>query len=115
MFARAMQADHQILFAIIGAADVEITVGKSGVAESLRHGFGGRTDIADRVGGIDFDELFEDVMRELPGLVVDLSGGDKRKKEDWGQEKTMVQPGSPFGRCSQYQMNAAGAKLSSTS
>ena len=75
VFAGAVQADDQILFAVVGAADVEVAVGESGVAEALRHGLGGGGDVADRICGVDFDELLEDVVRELPGLVVDLSGG----------------------------------------
>ena len=49
-------------------------VGKAGVAEALRHGFGSGGHVADGIGSVDFDQLFENVVRELPGGVVNLCG-----------------------------------------
>ena len=72
VLAAAVQTHHQILLAIVGPEDLHVAVGKSGVAKTLRHGFGGGRNIADRIRGVDLDQLFEDVVGELLGGVVDL-------------------------------------------
>ena len=72
--ARSMQAHHKILLAIIRPTDVNIAVGKSGISKTLRHGLGRRGDVADRICGIDFDQLLEDVVGELFVRGVELSG-----------------------------------------
>jgi acid phosphatase len=55
----------------------------------LGHGLGGRAHVSHRVRGIDFDQLFEDIVRELPSGVIDLrlrSRGRKYKKKKRGEE-----------------------------
>ncbi len=70
-----MIAHDQIFLAIIRACDVEIGIREAGVAEALRHGFGGGGHIADGICGVDFDQLLENVVGELLGGVVNLGIG----------------------------------------
>ena len=70
-----MITDDQILLAIIRASDVEIAFREAGVAEPLRYGLGGGGHIADRICGVDFDQLFENVVGKLLGGVVNLGVG----------------------------------------
>ena len=51
----------------LGPARTEVGGGKSGVEQALAHGLGGGGDAAHRIGGVDLDELLEDVVGELPG------------------------------------------------
>ena len=70
--AGAAQPRDQIPLARIGAQDFRVARGKSGVAQALRHGFGGGGRAANRIGGVDFDELLEYVARELLRRVIGL-------------------------------------------
>jgi hypothetical protein len=70
--ARAMNARHQIAFAIVGAEDEHILFGEAGFEQALRHGVGCNRGTAYRIGSIDFDQLFKDIVRELFGLRVQL-------------------------------------------
>jgi len=72
VLAGAVQPYNEILLTIIRPANVNVALGKSGIAETLCHGFGGRAHVSDRIRGVDFDQLLKDVVRELPGLVIDL-------------------------------------------
>ena len=71
-----MQADDQVLLAIIRPADVDIAGGKSGIAEALGHGFGCSGYAAHGICGVDFYELLKDVVRKVLRRVVELSLGD---------------------------------------
>jgi len=51
----------------------DIRFGKSGFQQPLRHGLRGHSRAADGVGGTDFDELLEDVVRILPRDGIALS------------------------------------------
>ena len=75
VLARSVIPHNQILLAIVGAGDVEITVGEAGIAKALRHGFSGGGHVAHRICGVDFDQLLENIMGELLGGVVNLSVG----------------------------------------
>ena len=68
----AVQARDHVLLAVVGANDLDVTGGEPGVAETLRHRLGGGGHIADRIGGIDFDQLLEDVVGKLPGRIIEL-------------------------------------------
>jgi hypothetical protein len=57
-----VKTHYQIFLAIVGPEDMEIALGKPGIAEALRHGLGRRGDVADRIGGVDFDQLLEEVV-----------------------------------------------------
>ena len=52
---RSMQTYDDILLTIIRPEHLDVAVGKSGVAETLRHCFRRCRYAADRVGGVDFD------------------------------------------------------------
>jgi hypothetical protein len=72
MRARSMQAHDQVLLAIIGTDDLNVSIGKAAVAEPLRHSFRSRGHISDRIGGVDLDQLFEYLVGELSSLIVKL-------------------------------------------
>ena len=59
--ARPMNARYHVALAFIGAEDEDIFFGKPGVQQTLRHGFCGNCRIAHGIGGVDFDELLEDI------------------------------------------------------
>ena len=60
--AGAANARDQVAFARIRAEDVNVVGGKTGVEKALGHGVGGNRRTADRIGGIDFDQLLENVV-----------------------------------------------------
>ena len=57
----AVVAHDEVLLAVVGAEQLHVRGGKAGVEETLLHGFGRGGDAADRVGGVDLDELAEDI------------------------------------------------------
>ena len=61
-----------IAFALIRAEHLDVARGKTGVEQALGHRVGGNGGAANRIGGIDFNELLENVVRELLGAVVHL-------------------------------------------
>ena len=70
--ARSMQPHDNVFLAVafvavIGARPehMNVAVRKSSVAKALRHGFSGGGHAADRIGGVDFDQLFENVERKF--------------------------------------------------
>ncbi len=46
VFAAAVEADHKILLAVVGAEDMKVAIGKSCVAKALRHRFGSGGNVA---------------------------------------------------------------------
>ena len=82
--AGAVIADDQILLAVVGAEQLHVRGGKAGVEESLLHGFGCCGDAADRVGGVDLDELAKDVdclfVVGVSGLGADERGTGRSRK-----------------------------------
>src|SRR5690348_1969064 len=99
--ARAIEARHHILFAIIWADHANVGIDESGLPQALCHGFRGGGHVADRVSGVDFDQLLEDVMCELPRLIVDLSKTEweTRKQEHHHHEQAVQsQKFSPWDR-----------------
>ena len=80
---RPEQADHEIALADDGGEDLYVARRKSGLAEAGGHGFGGTRVIARGIGGIDLDELFEDLAGEL--LIGRLSA--EGKEHDNGGEE----------------------------
>src|ERR1700722_1486452 len=65
--AGAMNAGDEVAFAVVGAEDLDVGGAKSGVEQALGHGAGGNSGAADRIGGIDFDELLKNVAGKLFG------------------------------------------------
>jgi hypothetical protein len=59
---------------------MKIALRKSGIAEALCHSLSRSRDVADRICSIDFDELFENVVRKLPGGIVNLGRRVRTKK-----------------------------------
>ena len=72
VLAAAVQAHDEVLLAVVRAQDLDVALGKSGVAKALRHGFRRGGHAADRVRRVDFDQLLENVVGELAGGVVNL-------------------------------------------
>jgi hypothetical protein len=56
---------HQVFLSRVVADDVDVAVRKSGRAQALGHRLDGHGHIASGLGRVDFDELLEDVEREL--------------------------------------------------
>src|SRR5260370_19079089 len=67
---------------MLGTEDVNVGLGESCIAKALRHSLGSRSHAARGVGGIDLDQLLEDVVRDLPGGVVDLCLRRGREKQE---------------------------------
>ena len=63
--AGAVEARDEVSFSRIRTTDVEVGLGIAGIAKTLGHRFGGNGGAADRIGGVDFDELLVDVAGEL--------------------------------------------------
>ena len=72
VLAAAMEAHHQVFLAVVRSENVKIALRKAGVPETLRHRLRSRGHVAHRVRGVDFDQLFEDVMGKLPSGIVKL-------------------------------------------
>jgi hypothetical protein len=89
--ATAVEPHDQILLAVVGAEDVEVALGESGVTETLRHGLGGGRHVPHGVGSVDLDQLFENVVGKLPGGIVDLGlGGESKEKKNSHQQALMM-------------------------
>jgi hypothetical protein len=72
MFACSAQPNDEILLAVVRAKNLHIGLGETGIAKALCHGFGYRSHVPHRIRGIDFDQLFENIVSEFPGGVIDL-------------------------------------------
>ena len=74
---------HQIALAIVGTQNFDVLGGESGSEQPLGHRVGRDGGAANRIGGIDFDELLKDVVRQLAGCVIQRRGHQRaQKKED---------------------------------
>src|ERR1039457_4721643 len=73
--AGTVQADHEVALAGDGGEDVDIAFRKSGGAEASGHGFGGARVVAGGIGGIDLNELLEDLAGEPLGGGLGGGGG----------------------------------------
>jgi hypothetical protein len=56
---------HQVSLALLGSDHDHIAGGEAGGAKSLRHGLRRRRDVAHGIGGVDLDQLLEDVVCQL--------------------------------------------------
>src|SRR5882724_158177 len=94
-----MQSHDNIFLAVVRADDLDIAVRETSVTESLRHRLGCGRNAADRVSGVDLNELFEDVVRQLAGGgVVHLRGnaGSQEKHCDKTKQFGPIQRESPW-------------------
>jgi hypothetical protein len=57
------------------------------MTEALRQGFGCLRDAADRVGGVDLDQLLENIVRQLVGGCIVRSGGGRGHRGTEGQRQ----------------------------
>ena len=62
VFPRPAQPHHQILLPVIRTQELHVGLAKSRIAKTLRHRLRSRRHAAHRVGGIDLNQLFEDVV-----------------------------------------------------
>jgi hypothetical protein len=67
-----METRYEVLFPVVRANHLDIGICKPGLAQPLRHGLCGGRHISDRVGGVDLDQLFQDVARELVRVFIRL-------------------------------------------
>ena len=68
--AGAPQARHHVAFAIVRTQHLDIPGRKSGVLQSLRHGFRRQRGAAHRIGSIDFDQFPKNVAAQLARGVI---------------------------------------------
>ena len=87
VLARAVQADDQVLLAIIGTAQEKILGRKSRNEEAPLHRLSCGRNTAYGIRAVDLDQLLKNVMRELPGSNIDLGVGGKRKKKEWDKQE----------------------------
>jgi hypothetical protein len=85
--AAAVQARHQVPLALVGAENLGVGRREPGVEQALAHGLGGNSGAADRIGGVDFNQLLKDVVGEAAGGIVKLRAGRKRQKHQRGARK----------------------------
>src|SRR5580693_712343 len=71
--AGAVNARDHVALAVIRSEHQDVARGKAGIEQAFCHGVSGNRGAADGIGGIDFNELLEDVARKLLGAVVQLS------------------------------------------
>ncbi len=60
----AVDASNQIFLAVDRSRDKHVVAGEACIMETDSHCFSGGCNVADRVGGVDFDELLEYVVRD---------------------------------------------------
>ncbi len=71
--------DDKVHLARVGTGEDKVGGRKAGVEEALAHGLSGGGDAANGIGGVNLDELLEDVVGELPGGGIErLLGGQMR-------------------------------------
>jgi|SRR4051794_37890864 hypothetical protein len=86
MLSRSVQADDQVLFTIIRAADVNVVFREACLTKTLSHCLRRGGHIAYRIRGVDLDQLLENVVSKLLGRAVDLSI-QVRNQHDSAQQK----------------------------
>jgi hypothetical protein len=64
---RALEARDEVLLAPAGTDHLHIFSREAAIAQPLRHGFSGRSRAQARLGGLDLDELLEQVARSWCG------------------------------------------------
>jgi len=67
VLARAAQTHHQVLLALVGSGHDDVRRRKAGGEKALRHGLRGRRDVARGIGGVDPDQLPEELVCQLVG------------------------------------------------
>src|SRR6185436_10220506 len=103
----ALQARDEILLAPARPDDVHVLGGETSVEQPLRHGFGGWRRAQAGLGGLDLDELLEQVARELMRILV-LRGRSRRCDSASGNGR-----GKSFGHFSPSFSRSCGAVSSS--
>ncbi len=74
-----MQANDQILLAIVRPQQRQIGLREPGIQEPLAHGLRRRRHVTGRVGRIDLDQLFEEVAGERVDRRPDRLGPGSRR------------------------------------
>src|ERR1700691_3565966 len=80
MFAASAQPNDKIFLAVVRTKNLHVGPDETGIPKALRHGFGCRSHVSHRVRGIDFDQLFKNIVSELPGGVIDLPLRSRREE-----------------------------------
>src|SRR5580658_2640573 len=88
VLSRSVEPHDQILFAIIGTENPKVGLGESRITKALRHRLGSRRHAAHGIGGVNLDQLLEDVVREFAGGVVDLRLRRGNEKRDAQEKRT---------------------------
>ena len=88
----ATEPHHQVLLALVETEHRDVGGGEARVPEALRRRFGGGGDVADGVGGVDFDQLLQDLVSERVGRLVGFRGGGcggprRRRRQSRDQER----------------------------
>jgi hypothetical protein len=67
-----MESRNHVPFAFVWAKDLDIACGEPSNAKTIGHRFGCHCRAANGIGRIDFDELLENVVRELSRRAINL-------------------------------------------
>jgi hypothetical protein len=70
-------ARHQIALAIVGTQNLYVLSAKPCGQQSLGHCLGRYCGAANRIGGVDLDELLKNVVRQLAGCVIERRGSQR--------------------------------------
>jgi len=86
MLARSRKADDDVLLSLVRPADKDVLRGKTALSKALRHGFRGCSHTTHGIGGIDIDQLLENVAPKVrvsaPRLDICGRTGKKTKQYD---------------------------------
>jgi hypothetical protein len=72
--ALALAAHHQIAFAIVRTQNFDVFSREACIEQAFGHGIGCKRGAANRIGGIDFDELLKNVVGQFARCVIQRSG-----------------------------------------
>ena len=72
---------HHIALAVVGSQHFDVFGGEPGGEQPLGHRFGCDSGATNRIGGIDFDELLKDVVRQLAGCFIQRRSSERAQKK----------------------------------
>src|SRR2546430_884718 len=81
-FSGPTKTRDEIFLPFVRPGDLDIAFGEASVAQTFGHRFGGGCHVANGVGGIDLNELLENVMRQLLCLILTLTWSSGRTARD---------------------------------
>src|SRR5439155_6756270 len=77
-FSGAAKTSDEIFLAFVGTGYFNVVVGETSVAQAFGHGLGSCRDVANGIGGVDFNKLLENIARQLLRLIRNLGSAAGR-------------------------------------